>query len=297
MSALSSFITLYLLIFIVVLIPTENAISSNNNNNDKTVSSTQIDIDEMFPVLLNSDIELETIVVNKVEVGNNVKDIETEMNYFQFSVKPEEATTQIKPDFWTTLYSIESKQGRLLYRPSNKNRNCATTSSPCGHHQLSLQALKDISCLSKQCMTDREDFDKSLAMSKQLQAINNKRLNKAGYNNLPEYQKYLIHQQGATGLKTILAASHGEKSLYKNIKKNMASNSPFSYKRLKRFGSKLAAKKFLKHWEQKWQDEKELVIVANTPKKLTESVIKQESKVNHVFFTDIELQLALNLKI
>jgi len=293
MTALSTFIKLYIFSFIVFLTPSTNSISSN----DIAVSSSHIDIDESFPVLLNSDIELESIIMNKAVVDNKVEDIETEMSYFQFSIKPEETTAQIKPDFWITLHSIESKQGRLLYRPSNKNRNCTTTSAPCGHHQLSLHALKDISCSSKQCMDDREDFEKSLAMSKQLQAINDKRLNKAGYNNLPEYQKYLIHQQGASGLKIILAASQGEKLLSRNIKKNMASNSPFTYKRLRRFGSKLAAKKFLRHWEQKWQDEKELVIATNTPKKHIGTVIKQESKLDQKFFNDIELQLALNLKI
>jgi hypothetical protein len=77
----------------------------------------------------------------------------------------------------------------------------------------------------------------------------------------------------------------------------MAGNSPYSYKKLRRFGSKLAAKKFLQHWEEKWQDEKKLVITANTPNKSTEAVIKQKPNFDQYFFNDYELQIALNLKI
>jgi hypothetical protein len=284
MESLSTLIKIYILSIIAFLIPSANYI------NDR-----QTDIDGLNHSVSNSDFILEN-TAKKVAFNN--KDIESEAVFFQFSAKSRnEQLTQIKPDFWTTLYSIESKQGRLLYRPSNQSRNCKTTSSPCGHHQLSRQALKDISCTSKQCMNDRENFTKSLIMSKQLQAINDKRLVKAGYTNLPEYQKYLIHQQGAAGLKTILAASKGDKLLSRNIKKNMAGNSPYSYKKLRRFGSKLAAKKFLQHWEEKWQNEKKIVVASNIPIKQTKAVIQPEANFELPLFNDYELQIALNLKI
>jgi len=281
MESLFTFIKIYMLFAIMFLIPATSSIASINS---------QVDIDENSHTISNSDFRLEASLVNKET------DIETEYSYFQFTPKTDEEIAQIKPDFWTTLHSIESKQGRLLYRPSNKSRNCKTTSSPCGHHQLSLQALKDISCVSKQCMNDRENFTKSLVMSKQLQIINDKRLKKAGYTNLPEYQKYLIHQQGATGLKIILAASQGEKLLSRNMKKNMAGNSPYSYKKLRNFGSKLAAKKFLKHWEEKWENEKDIVIAANIPIKTVQIAIKPAPELSLPLFNEYELQIALNLE-
>ena len=44
-------------------------------------------------------------------------------------------------------------------------------------------------------------------MSKKLLAKNKQRFNKQGYTKLEDYQKYLIHQQGASGLKTLLSRS------------------------------------------------------------------------------------------
>lgn len=261
MRSLSTFNKIYLLSVVAFLISLSHYV---NNNTLHSFTNSHIDIDESNQLYPNSDFHLEAIAMNleiNVTAKNQSVDIEADTNTFEFLISQNEAqTTQIKPDFWTTLYSIESKQGRLLYRPNNKSRHCKTTSSPCGHHQLSLIALKDISCATKQCMNDRENFEKSLAMSKQLQVINHKRLKKAGYINLPEYQNYLIHQQGATGFKIILAASQGKKLLSRNMKKNMAGNSPYSYKKLRSFGSKLAVKKFLQYWEEKWQNEKELVL-------------------------------------
>ncbi len=299
MESLSTFIKIYILSITTFLIPSANY----TNNQQPTIHNSEIDIDGFISNTSTSDFELEDKINNHISSKVVNSDIENEITYFQFSHQPQYTklpktqSIQIEPDFWTTLYSIESKQGKLLYRPSNKNKNCKTTSSPCGHHQLSLQALKDISCTSKRCMTDRNDFEKSLAMSKKLQALNNKRLVKAGLIQLPEYQQYLIHQQGAAGLKIILAASQGRKLLNRNIKENMAGNSPYSYKKLKKLGSKLAAKKFLQHWERKWQNEKKLVIASNVSKKNTETVIKLESHIKPPLFSDYELQIALNLKI
>ncbi len=289
MKSLSTFIKIYILSIIAFLIPSANQQS--------ILSSLEVDIDGLSQNTLISDFELEDKINNTIDRKTGT-DLETEITYFQFSIPSQnKQLTQVRPDFWTTLHSIESKQGRLLYRPSNQNKNCKTTPSPCGHHQLTLQALKDISCETKKCMSDRENFEKSLAMSKKLQALNDRRLAKAGFTSLPEYQQYLIHQQGAAGLKTILAASQGKKQLNKIIKKNMAGNSPYSYKSLKSLGSTLAAKKFLQHWEEKWQNEKKLVIASNFSNKNVESAIKPESKIELPLFNDYELQIALNLKI
>ncbi len=172
---------------------------------------------------------------------------------------------QVKPhathtnEYWTIVHSIESKQGKRLFRPKNRAKNCTKTEGPCGHHQLNLQALKDIGCNSLQCRTDREDYKKSLAMSIKLHDLNHKRISKNGYQKLNEYQSYLIHQQGASGARIIFDASIGKKLISKKIRKNMANNSPFSSRQLQRMGSKLAANKFLQYWEKKWQKEINLI--------------------------------------
>lgn len=199
---------------------------------------------------------------------------------------PKDKLSASQPDFWATLYSVESKQGARLYRPRNKSMHCATTPAPCGHFQLSLQALKDIGCSTTQCMKDRENYAKSLAMSQKLQAINQKRLEKKGFTRkLPDYQRYLIHQQGAFGLKRIIAAKEGKGVLSKTVFKNMANNSSYSVKKLKNMGSKLAAKTFLQYWKKKWDNEKELIVVS------------RQALKDLPLLTDSELQIALNLKI
>ena len=317
MNSLSKFIQYYLLIGLSLFIPFASTIHKNIADNE-TLKTTYVEspvFDIKPPVDSNKTIKPDNVEYTDIEF--EVANIEAK-NYL-FNTEQDDTNTVFKePDFWTTLYSVESKQGKLLYRPSNKNRNCETTSAPCGHHQLSLQALKDISCVTKQCKRDREDFKKSLAMSKQLQAINDKRLKKAGYADLPEYQRYLIHQQGASGLKRIIASSKGSKLLSRNLKKNMAGNSPYSYRALRKMGSKLAAKKFLQHWEKKWQYEKFLIVgiqakpkvivaIQSTDTKSTTklptkniaktSIIKEDPTIKVPLFNDYELQIALNIKI
>ena len=194
--------------------------------------------------------------------------------------------------YWQTVHSIESKQGKLMYRPRNKSRSCTYTPGPCGHHQLTAQALKDIGCGSKQCRKDRLNYKKSLNLSKKLLALNEQRLEKNGITKLQGYQKYLIHQQGATGIKNILAATKGKKELSKIIKKNMANNSPFSYKQLKRMGSKVAAKRFMQHWEDKWISEKRLIVAS-------QAIRTTDNQKNTDFvptFNESELYLAFNTK-
>ena len=171
----------------------------------------------------------------------------------------EDRIVLITPKYWEVVHSIESKQGEMLYRPRNKEKSCANTSAPCGHYQISAQALKDIGCTALQCKIDRENLKKSLAMSQTLENINLKRLAKKGYNYFPDYQKYLIHQQGATGIKLILDAQDGRYELGKKLIKNMANNSSYSYKGLKNMGSKLAAQQFLGYWENMWDAEIEMI--------------------------------------
>lgn len=177
-------------------------------------------------------------------------------------LKPAKSSTQIakhsnqkdsKADYWDTLHFIESSSGKRLYRKRNKARSCKWTTTPCGHHQLSVVALKDIGCKTLKCRSARENYDTSLSMSKKLEQINVERMKKKGYKTLPDYQRYLVHQQGATGLGIILDASKGKKKLSKKTIKYMANNSPYSFKQLRRAGNRGAARKFLNHWEEKWK--------------------------------------------
>ena len=197
--------------------------------------------------------DLPIIVVNKLVVldlpkSNNIS-----------SHANEDRIVLISPKYWEIVHSIESKQGEMLYRPRNKEKSCVKTSSPCGHYQISAQALEDIGCTSAQCKMDREDLKASLTMSKKLEQKNLQRLAKKGYSHLPDYQKYLIHQQGATGIALILDAQEGRYELGKKLLKNMANNSSYSYKRLKNMGSKLAAHQFLSYWGNKWSSEIDLI--------------------------------------
>lgn len=196
--------------------------------------------------------------------------------------------------YWQTVHSIESKQGKLLFRPRNKSRNCDWTTAPCGHHQLTARALTDIGCKSLQCRKDRLNYRKSLAMSKRLLALNEKRLSKNGYNNLKGYQKYLIHQQGATGIKIILAAQQGKGLLSNSIKKNIANNSPLPYQSLKKWGSKDIANMFLDHWKYKWDREKELIAKSHSTKNIALNTPTNSYQIDVPKFDMSELTLALN---
>ncbi len=205
----------------------------------------------------------------------------TQLETFHFNPIDAKTFDSNTSDYWDIVYSIESNQGKLLFRKRNKSKNCAWTTAPCGHHQLTVRALKDIGCKKLQCRKDRLNFSKSLEMSKQLLALNEKRLEKHGHNNLQDYQKYLIHQQGASGLNIIIAASAGKKKLPKAIKKNMANNSPFTYKSLRTMGDKRAANKFMKHWKDKWISQRI-------------SLAKKDDFVTIPQFAESDIQLALN---
>ena len=189
-----------------------------------------------------------------------------------------------KLEYWSILYAIESHQGLNLYRPKNSSRNCKLTAFACGHHQLSLQALQDIGCSSIRCKTNRENYAISLLMSKKLETINLVRLKKSGINSLPDYQRYLLHQQGANGLKRIIYASKGRMKLSKSTKRNMASNSPYSIHRLNKMTNQQAAQVFLKHWKNKWSNQKEMITIAKL------------DVVNLPAFTQMDLDVALNLR-
>ena len=232
--------------------------------------------------------ELQIIVDNLDEKSKQIVKNQKSIKEKYKSSKKHSQTDEV--GYWQTVYSIESKQGKLLYRPRNKARNCNYTLGPCGHHQLTVQALRDIGCKSLQCRKDRLDFNKSLQLSKKLLALNEKRLRKNGLVNLEGYQKYLIHQQGANGIKNIIAATKGKKELSKTIKKNMANNSPYSYKQYKRMGSKIAAKKFMQHWKKKWMNEKRMILASNS-----KTTKRQINLPDVPTFNDNDLNYALNL--
>ncbi len=183
---------------------------------------------------------------------STVKTITNDNSNIASKSKTDNKKTDTKTTYWNKLHFIESSSGKKLYRKRNKARSCKWTTNPCGHHQLSVKALKDIGCTSLKCRSSRENYKNSLSMSKKLADINAKRMQKKGYKTLPDYQRYLVHQQGAYGLGKILDASKGKKSLSKKTLRYMANNSPFSYKILKRSGSRGAARKFLSFWKEKW---------------------------------------------
>lgn len=287
MRIIKVFIIIFVFVIMFYLLP-ETSFKSSSKSLATPQENIKIDISkyQFTPTLKSFNTKLEQSLKYSQDVDNEYA--KQEMINFHFDLSEEIVTknsqpTAIQPDYWQTLYSVESKQGLFLFRPRNKSRNCDATLGPCGHHQLTVQALKDIGCKSSQCKKNRIIYSKSLSMSKKLYQLNNQRMLKKGYRDLPEYQKYLIHQQGATGIDIILAASKGKKLLSKNIKSNMANNSPFTYKQLKSMGSKLAANKFMGYWQTKWDAEKRLITNSHNTEKLPQ-------------LTEYELQLALNIK-
>ncbi|MEE9326233.1 MAG: hypothetical protein V3U71_02980 [Cocleimonas sp.] len=231
-------------------------------------------------------IRTENSVKSLIEKTASISSIDIDMDEaiqiesFKFEIINSLAFITNPSDYWDIVYAIESNQGKLLFRKRNKSKNCTWTTAPCGHHQLTVRALKDIGCNKLHCRKDRLNFSKSLKMSKQLLALNEKRLEKHGHKNLQDYQKYLIHQQGASGLNIILGASNGKKKLPKAIKKNMANNSPFTYKSLRTMGDKRAANKFMKHWQDKWLSHRV-------------EIAKNDDIVSIPVFDESEIQLAL----
>lgn len=233
--------------------------------------------DTAFEAEINHDftqkkhrIKSKTIVLRKIEstkpaqkaiVAHHIKCTKNNKTQSNTVVAKNDTTTEkktvqqasnLKNEYWNKLHFIESSAGKKLYRKRNKARSCKWTTTPCGHHQLSVKALKDIGCTSLKCRSAREDYKKSLSMSKKFAEINAQRMKKKGYKSLPHYQRYLVHQQGAYGLGKILDAQKGKKNLSKKTLRYMANNSPFSYKTLRRAGSKGAARKFLHFWKEKW---------------------------------------------
>jgi len=266
--------------FLITLLTLFSSLSLHaKENSDFRIFLNDLDTllsDTTFEAEINHDftqkkqsIQLNTIVLsnikptksaNKVIVAHLIKckSNKTKSNTVvaKTGTKVEKKTVQqaprLKKEYWTKLHFIESSAGKKLYRKRNKARSCKWTTTPCGHHQLSVRALKDIGCTSLKCRSAREDYKKSLSMSQQLAKINSVRMKKKGYKTLPDYQRYLVHQQGAYGLGKILDAKNGKKNLSKKTLRYMANNSPFSYKNLRRAGSKGAARKFLHFWKEKW---------------------------------------------
>lgn len=265
----------HFLIFCVLILPLSaysNTLESSLNKNhtvEKSIDFTMQDseianIEEEYSIFLASSLikSMEKSTPSKGTLAKKTlmkRTLTKKVLVRSFPVKSTKIVSNSSSDYWKTVHAVESRQGLLLYRPSNKSRNCNRTRGACGHHQLTVNALKDIGCHSKQCKIDREDYSKSLQMSKKLLQLNEKRLLAGGYGDLPEYQKYLIHQQGAAGIKAIISAYKGTRTLSNKIKRNMANNCPYSYKTLKNMGSKRAANLFMNYWKNKWQKEKRLV--------------------------------------
>ena len=271
-----------LLAGVIVLFPTLNKVETPKNFSNSTITHNSkiskpalsattsnlllylnnIDLNEDNYSLVNVESSGDADLLS-LQVVNNLVILDLPEKNENVVSSPNEDRIVLKtPNYWEVVHSIESKQGKRLYRPKNKDKSCKNTSSPCGHYQISAQALVDIGCTSDQCKMDRENLKHSLKMSQALEKINLGRLAKKGYSHLPDYQKYLIHQQGATGISNILDAQAGRHNFTERSMKNMANNSSFSYRTLKNYGSQLAATKFLNYWENKWEAEIELIYAA-----------------------------------
>ena len=94
-------------------------------------------------------------------------------------------------------------------------------------------------------------YSEALRQAKAYKAITDR----YGCKYLKGYQSYLAHNQGCSGIKKIIASSVDKKRhvLPHKIIRNMANNSPYSYKALNKSGG---ASKFLKHWDIKWRNTK-----------------------------------------
>ena len=155
------------------------------------------------------------------------------------------------PNYWAIVHEIESKSGANLIRKVDRAKgttNCRYSSSPIGHFQLSKDALKDIGQWNKSGRAKRCNYSASLEQAKAYKVITDG----YGCSHLKGYQSYLIHQEGCSGIKKIIKAKNVRKyKLPKQIIRNMANNSPYSIKTLRKTGG---AKKFLKYWERKWDE-------------------------------------------
>ena len=228
------------------LLKTQKVAKKSTTSTPKIIKTVSIEHTEIQKKIIAHHIkctdEKQSVVIKEIKVTKEKPSIASNSK----------TNKESKTTYWSKLHFIESSAGKKLYRKRNKARSCKWTTTPCGHHQLSVTALKDIGCTSLKCRLARENYKKSLAMSQKLAKINAVRMQKKGYKTLPDYQRYLVHQQGAYGLGKILDAKKGKKNLSKKTLLYMANNSPFSYKTLRRAGSKGAARKFLSFWKEKW---------------------------------------------
>ena len=152
-----------------------------------------------------------------------------------------------KADYWATLLNIESNGGALRYRPSNKKKHCLGVKAACGFHQLTKQALIDIGCTSSQCEVGRDNYQTSQRMASKYDArLTQLRCTYTGW------RRYVCWNQGAVGARLEFSASKGKATLSKSLLRNMANNSKYSYRTLKKWGSKKAAKKFLAYRRALW---------------------------------------------
>jgi hypothetical protein len=166
--------------------------------------------------------------------------------------KPVVKKVHVKESFWSTLKNIESAGGKNRYRPQNKTQSCAGRTEACGVHQLTKVALQDIPmCKGKlnQCMRDRDNYQKSQVMAN---AYLKRLIEDYNCHFDIGWKDYLCWNMGSDGAKKIFKAAEGKSILPRSILKNMANNSPWSFKTLNSWGSKYAATKFLEYRRQVW---------------------------------------------
>ena len=98
------------------------------------------------------DTNVATNLPSKLE-GFFVKDINQllilDLPNYRHDTAPEDRIVLKTPNYWEVVHSIESKQGEVRFRPRNKEKSCVNTNAPCGHYQISAQALNDIGCTTK----------------------------------------------------------------------------------------------------------------------------------------------------
>lgn len=173
--------------------------------------------------------------------------------------KPKIKKTLVRSDrkinFYERLYAIESNSGKDLFIPyldKKGIKNCKKTTKACGHHQLTLGAIKDIPMCKKRvrwCMKKRLDFKVSYRMAKQYVNL----LNRYGCKH-DDWLMYASYQQGCSGINTAIKASRGKTSLSRAHRLRIARNLPtLSRKKALRLSSKIVAKKYLNFWSKKWK--------------------------------------------
>ena len=140
------------------------------------------------------------------------------------------------------IHSIESTNGTNLYRPGDTS--CASTTKPCGHHQLSVQALKQVGYGHENYWLLRT----SLQWSQQRAQEYIDWLSKH-YSLSTITQLYLAYNQGGGGIRTVINVSKGIGRLGAT-RSNILGNIPSSKMKVwSTYSDRRLANAFLQHWE------------------------------------------------